>query len=90
MASELSPHERDVVRLRLGLDDGVTRTVREVVEFCGGSVSISGTFRLENVPLSYGFIVTMVLIGLISVVLRVLYRYFLYHFQMSDRLNSVH
>lgn len=39
MASELSPHERDVVRLRLGLDDGQTRTVREVVEVCGGSIS---------------------------------------------------
>ena len=36
MAAELSPHERDVLRLRLGLDDGQTRTVREVVEVCGG------------------------------------------------------
>jgi DNA-directed RNA polymerase sigma subunit (sigma70/sigma32) len=41
MASELSPHERDVLRLRLGLDDGVSRTVREVVEVCGGNISTS-------------------------------------------------
>jgi len=39
MATELSPHERDVIRLRLGLDDGQTKTVKEVVEVCGGSVS---------------------------------------------------
>jgi len=30
MSSELSPHERDVVRLRYGLDDGKTRTVKEI------------------------------------------------------------
>ena len=41
MASELSPHERDVLRLRLGLDDGVSRTVREVVDVCGGNISIT-------------------------------------------------
>lgn len=40
MASELSPHERDVLRLRLGLDDGVTRTAREVAEICGGNLSL--------------------------------------------------
>ena len=40
MASELLPHERDVLRLRLGLDDGVTRTCRQVSEeFYGGSLS---------------------------------------------------
>jgi len=39
MASELSPYERDIIRLRLGLDDGKTRTAREVAEFCGGVVS---------------------------------------------------
>jgi RNA polymerase sigma factor (sigma-70 family) len=32
MSTELSPHERDVVRLRLGLDDGVARTVRQVAK----------------------------------------------------------
>ena len=41
MASELSPHERDVLRLRLGLDDGITRTTREIIEICGGNLSIS-------------------------------------------------
>jgi len=30
MSFELSPHERDVVRLRYGLDDGKTRTVKEI------------------------------------------------------------
>ena len=39
MATELSPHERDIIRLRLGLDDGVTRTVPEVVDVCGGTLS---------------------------------------------------
>lgn len=44
MASELSPHERDIIRLRLGLDDGKTRTVREVVEVCGGAISMAGMY----------------------------------------------
>lgn len=44
MATELSPYERDVLRLRLGLDDGVTRSIREVVEVCGGSVSMYGKY----------------------------------------------
>lgn len=34
MATQLSPHERDVVRLRLGLDDGVTRSCRQVSVDC--------------------------------------------------------
>ena len=41
MATELSPHERDVLRLRHGLDDGVSRTIREVAEICGGSLRLS-------------------------------------------------
>ena len=32
MSSELSPYERDVVRLRYGLDDGKTRTLKEISE----------------------------------------------------------
>jgi len=48
MASELSPHERDVVRLRLGLDDGVARTQREVVDVCGGSISIAEVRNAEK------------------------------------------
>ena len=41
MASELSPHERDILRLRLGLDDGVTRSSKEVAELCGGVLTVS-------------------------------------------------
>lgn len=37
MATQLSPHERDVIRLRLGLDDGVSRTVKEVANLCGST-----------------------------------------------------
>lgn len=48
MASELSPHERDVVRLRLGLDDGVARTQREVVDVCGGNISIAEVRNAEK------------------------------------------
>jgi len=32
MSSELSPYERDVIRLRLGLEDGHAKSVRQVVE----------------------------------------------------------
>ena len=39
MATELAPHERDVLRLRLGLDDGVSRTAGEVAKECGGLLS---------------------------------------------------
>ena len=48
MASELSPHERDVLRLRLGLDDGHTRSFREVVDVCGGSVSVADVRSVER------------------------------------------
>ena len=48
MATELSPHERDVIRLRLGLDDGKSRTVKEVAEECGGGVSISDIRSVEK------------------------------------------
>jgi DNA-directed RNA polymerase sigma subunit (sigma70/sigma32) len=47
MASELSPHERDVLRLRLGLDDGVSRSVREVVDLFGGTLSDSDVRTAE-------------------------------------------
>jgi len=47
MAVQLSPHERDVVRLRLGLDDGRTRTVREITELCGGVLSQSDIRNAE-------------------------------------------
>jgi len=48
MATELSPHERDIVRLRLGLDDGQTRTVRQVVEECGGGITVSDVRSAER------------------------------------------
>lgn len=48
MASELSPYERDILRLRLGLDDGQTRTVKQVVEECGGDVSIAEVRSAER------------------------------------------
>lgn len=53
MATELSPYERDVLRLRLGLDDGVTRSIREVVEVCGGSVSTAGEYLEELVRVAF-------------------------------------
>lgn len=39
MANELDPYERDIIRLRLGLDDGFSRTVKEVVGAFGGQLS---------------------------------------------------
>lgn len=48
MAAELSPHERDVLRLRLGLDDGVTRSIKEVVDVCGGNISASQVRSAEQ------------------------------------------
>jgi len=44
MDSQLSPHERDVLRLRLGLDDGRVRTVREITDLSGGMLSQAGKF----------------------------------------------
>merc|ERR1712127_998492 len=48
MAAELSPYERDILRLRLGLDDGQPRTVRQVVEECGGGITISDVRSAER------------------------------------------
>ena len=48
LAAELSPHERDIVRLRHGLDDGVSRTVKQVRESCGGMLTIGDIRTLEN------------------------------------------
>lgn len=41
MATELAPPDRDILRLRLGLDDGVTRTVRQVAEAFGGAITMA-------------------------------------------------
>lgn len=48
LAAELSPHERDVIRLRLGLDDGQTRTAKQVAEVCGGVINASDVRRAEQ------------------------------------------
>jgi len=48
MATELLPHERDIVRLRSGLDDGVVRSAKEVVEVCGGSISAKEVKAVEK------------------------------------------
>jgi len=48
MASELTPFERDVLRLRLGLDSGTGKTVREIVEICGGGVTMSDVRSAER------------------------------------------
>ena len=48
LATELSPHERDIIRLRLGLDDGQSRTAKEVAEECGGGISVSDVRSVEK------------------------------------------
>lgn len=48
MATELTPYERDVLRLRLGLDSGETKTVREVSEICGGGVTMAEVREAER------------------------------------------
>ena len=48
MATELAPHERDIIRLRLGLDDGVARTCRQVAQEYGGSLTASEVRAAEK------------------------------------------
>jgi len=48
MASELSPKEQAVLRLLFGLDDGQSRTVRDVVECCGGRVTMAEIRNTER------------------------------------------
>lgn len=49
MAAELSPHERDVIRLRHGLDDGIHRTQKEIAEvYFGGALSIMEVSTTEQ------------------------------------------
>jgi RNA polymerase sigma factor (sigma-70 family) len=48
MATELTPYERDILRLRLGLDSGECRTVREIVELSGGIVSMADVRAAER------------------------------------------
>jgi len=48
LAAELLPLERDVVRLRHGLDDGKSRTVKEVMQCSGGMLSVGDVRNLEQ------------------------------------------
>lgn len=48
MASELSPKEQAVLRLLFGLDDGQSRTVRDVVECCGGRITMAEIRNTER------------------------------------------
>jgi RNA polymerase primary sigma factor len=48
MASELAPHERDILRLRLGLDDGISRSVPEVVREFDSRVTASEVRSIEQ------------------------------------------
>jgi len=48
MATELTPYERDILRLRLGLDSGEGKTVREIVELSGNIVSMADVRSAER------------------------------------------
>ncbi len=48
MATELTPYERNVLRLRLGLDSGEGKTVRKIVELSGGIVSMANVRSAER------------------------------------------
>ncbi|KAL3787781.1 hypothetical protein ACHAW5_007900 [Stephanodiscus triporus] len=48
MATELTPYERDVLRMRLGLDSSESKTVREIVELSGGMVSMADVRGAER------------------------------------------
>lgn len=48
MAAELLPLERDIVRLRNGLDDGKSRTAPEIMRASGGMLSVGDIRNLES------------------------------------------
>jgi len=48
LAEELLPIERDIVVLRHGLNDGNPRTIKEVMESCGGMLSIGDIRSMES------------------------------------------
>ena len=48
LAVKLLPLERDVVRLRHGLDDGKSRTVKEVMKATGGVLTLGDVRNLEQ------------------------------------------
>ena len=47
IASELIPHKRDALRLRLSLDDGISRTLKEVSWIFGSTLTL-GDVRLAK------------------------------------------
>jgi len=71
MATELAPYERDILRLRLGLDDGVSRTIREVAHEFGGALSMaevrSGEKRAYNKLRSTHTLVTYQLLAYLDI-----------------------
>ena len=44
----MTPYERDILRLRLGLDSGEGKTVRQIVSLCKGSVTSSDVRAAER------------------------------------------
>lgn len=48
MATELTPFERDILRMRLGLDSGESKKVRQIVEICGGSITTADVRAAER------------------------------------------
>ena len=48
MAVECTPSERDILRLRLGLDDGEPRTANEVALVYGGALSPAAVRVMEK------------------------------------------
>jgi len=53
LAAELSPHERDIVRLRHGLDDGVSKTIKQIREsyyYGDSSINIGNNSTSSSTP----------------------------------------
>ena len=53
LAAELSPHERDIVRLRHGLDDGVSKTIKQIREsyyYGDSSINIGNNSTSSSAP----------------------------------------
>lgn len=48
MASELAPYERDILRLRLGLDDGVMRSTRQIADLYGNKITMNEVRNAEK------------------------------------------
>ena len=48
MATELTPYERDILRLRVGLDRGAGMTVRQIAALSGGTVSLADVRGAER------------------------------------------